>query len=172
MVLLTIFPYSRPLWSRRVVFGAPELGLKAQSAAICWTLLVPAANVLNNATQTMNFMPWLRVSAPATCRSKCLVNKTQPSVSTKNFKIESFLFLTTCLSVRRQIGSIFHFSVSARHAHRCMLLLFWASMENIPDCNGSHLVMLTPCLAPLPLYSLVPTPAASGTYWRQSHTEP
>lgn len=63
MVLLTIFPYSRPLWSWQVLFGAPTPSLKAQSAAICWTSLVPAANVLNNATQTMNSVPWQRVGA-------------------------------------------------------------------------------------------------------------
>ncbi|TNN89429.1 hypothetical protein EYF80_000032 [Liparis tanakae] len=39
---------ARPLWSWQILFGAPTLGLKAQSAAICWTSLVPAANVLNN----------------------------------------------------------------------------------------------------------------------------
>lgn len=126
MVLLTIFPYSRPLWSRRVVFRAPELGLKAQSAAICWTLLVPAANVLNNATQTMNFMPWLRVSAPATCRSKCPVNKTQPSVSTKKFKIKGFLFLTTCLFVGPASDwehiSFLCFCETRTQMHACIIL--------------------------------------------------
>lgn len=31
--------------------------------------------------------------------------------------------------------------------YTCILILVWISMENIPDCNGSHLVMLLPCLS-------------------------
>lgn len=69
MVLLTIFLYSWPLWSWQVLFRALVLGLKAQSAAICWTSLVPAANVLNNATKTMNSVPWQRVGAEVSCMS-------------------------------------------------------------------------------------------------------
>lgn len=46
------------------------------------------------------------------------------------------------------------------------------------NIRGEHprLQWVTPgyadSLSPLLLYSPVPTPAASGTYWRQSHTEP
>lgn len=46
------------------------------------------------------------------------------------------------------------------------------------NIHGEHprLQWVTPgyasSLSPLSLYSPVPTPAASGTYWRQSHTEP
>lgn len=46
------------------------------------------------------------------------------------------------------------------------------------NVRGEHprLQWVTPgyanSLSPLLLYSPVPTPAASGTYWRQSHTEP
>lgn len=46
------------------------------------------------------------------------------------------------------------------------------------DIHGEHprLQWVTPGYAsspsPLSLFSPVPTPAASGTYWRQSHTEP
>ncbi|KAI4833113.1 hypothetical protein KUCAC02_016030, partial [Chaenocephalus aceratus] len=47
----------------RFCFGAPTPGSKAQSAAICWTSAVPAANVLNNATSTMNSVPWQKEGA-------------------------------------------------------------------------------------------------------------
>lgn len=141
MVLLTIFPYNRPLWSRQVLFGAPTLGLKALSAAICWTSLVPAANVLNNATQTMNSVPWQRVCTLATCRSS--TQWTKRDFVLKCFCVSTVFHLSVCLSSVR-LRTYFYPSVSATLAHQCILV--WISMENIPDCNGSHLVMLTPCL--------------------------
>lgn len=58
--------------------------------------------------------------------------------------VHNSVYLSVCLSkVRLRTHFI---PVSPAHAHTCILILVWISMENIPDCNGSHLVMLLPCL--------------------------
>lgn len=115
--------------------GAPTLGSQAQSAAICRDSPLPAVNMLNEATRTMNSVPWQRVRAVATRRA---------SVERRDFLIS----LPVSLSAGCQTEHIFHPSVSATHARRCRLILS-ESMENIPDCNGSHLVILTPHLPSL-----------------------
>lgn len=100
MFLLTIFPYTRPLWSWQVLFRAPTLGLKAQSAAICWTSVVPAANVLNGATLTMNSVPWQTVCAQATSISE--VWSSQKLLHKYTLCVHKYT-LSTCVSVQCQI---------------------------------------------------------------------
>lgn len=78
------FPYRRPLWSWQVLFGAPAPRLNTQSAAICRTSAVPAANVLNNATECMNLVPRCRVCACSACIRGC----------------DGLLCVTSCLPLR------------------------------------------------------------------------
>lgn len=91
----------------------------------------------------------------------------------KRFCVKVFLcfhgFSPVCLSVQCQIENIFLslcFCNTSTPVHTSL------------NIHGEHprLQWVTPgyanSLSPLSLYSLVPTPAASGTYWQQSHTEP
>lgn len=163
MVLLTIFPYSGPLLSRPVPGRSPNarLGSEAQSAAICRSWLLPAANMLNKATRTMNSVPWQRVRARRILAgaarrrrrfgdfSTCLPHHPPTRLSCVRLKVYFIPF------------------VSATHARRCRLILS-ESMENIPDCNGSHLVILTPRLPSFSLSSSLTAPQ----FPHRRHLEP
>lgn len=171
MVLLTIFPYSGPLWSRPVPGRSPNarLGSEAQSAAICRSWPLPAANMLNKATRTVNSVPWQRVGARAADTLQGQRGEEGDSVISRPVSPPS---------VGRQIEGIFH--------PFCLCNTRTQMQTRIIRIHGEHprLQWVTPGYtnSPSPLFlslslslshcSPVPTPAASGTYWRQSHTEP
>lgn len=75
------------------------------------------------------------------------------TVNKKKFCVQVFLcfyssvYLSVCLSSVRL--RTYFITLFLQHTHTCKLRLVWISMENIPDCNGSHLVILTPCLPSL-----------------------
>lgn len=143
MVLLTIFPYSRPLLSRRVPGRSPNAWLEGSEC--CHMSKLTAAS--SKYAEQGDWNHELRALAEGTYRGS--VEKAIPW----------FLYLSPRLS-GSQTERIFHPSVSATHAHRCGLILS-ESMENIPDCNGSHLVIVTPHL---PSLSLLPSSHTGGIW--------
>lgn len=130
MVLLTIFPYSRPLLSSRVPGRSPNAWLEGSECCHMSKLTTASSKYAEQG----DWKHELRALAEGTCRGS--VEK----------EIPWFLYLSPRLSGVRL--NVYFPSISATHAHRCGLILS-ESMESIPDCNGSHLVIVTPRLPSL-----------------------
>lgn len=136
MVLLTIFPYSRPLLSRRVPGRSPNAWLEGSECCHMSKLAAASSKYAEQGHSNRE----LRGLAERVRSSGYLQGQRREG--------DSVISLPVSMSVGCQFERIFHPFVSATHAHRCRLILS-ESMENIPDCNGSHLVILTPRLPSL-----------------------
>lgn len=146
MVLLTIFPYSRPLLSRRVPGRSPNAWLEGSECCHMSKLAAASSKYAEQGDSNRE----LRALAEGACGGYLQGQRGEG---------DSMMSLPVSLSVGYQ-KCIFHPSVSATHAHRCRIILS-ESMENIPDCNGSHLVILTPCL---PSLALLPSSHTGGIW--------